>query len=356
MQLVSFSYNTGSWKLNDLNLQAVNLIVGKNANGKSRALSAIDLLVGTISQKKPVAGTWKVRFQTRTGENFDYSVACKISGWPSPQITSEMLIVDGKPLLERKGDSCRVFSVLTKKWEEFTPPVNQLVLHVRRDIKAYPSFEQLIGWANNSYGFRFGTISPLNALSGTEYDFMNPVEDLVDMFRQLNVQQKQQIITLLKEMGYEITEIKASIRTDIRLLEVTENGILKPIPHMGLSQGMFRIVALLVYFIYLVRVKKPQLITIDDLGEGLDYLRVVKLGKFIFESCQQEEVQLIATSNDGFLMNVVPIEYWNVLRRNGTEIVALNEKNNPELFENFAFTGLSNFDFFSSDYIDSKLK
>jgi len=33
----------------------------------------------------------------------------------------------------------------------------------------------------------------------------------------------------------------------------------------------------------------------------------------------------------------------------------LNEKNSPELFNNFSFTGLSNFDFFSSDYIDSNL-
>jgi energy-coupling factor transporter ATP-binding protein EcfA2 len=353
MQLVSFSFSDYSWKLNDLNLQEVNLIVGKNATGKSRTLSTVNSLVSMVSQKGEIAGggTWKVCFRTLSGEKFDYSIATKASG----QVTREILAVNGKMILDRKLSKCRVFSKVKNTYEELFPPDDQLVLHIRRDVRAYPDFERLIDWANNSYGFRFGTISPLNVFTNSGYDFMNPVEDLVDMFRQLSIPQKEQILILLGEMGYEITAIKAFIRTDTRLLEITENGISKPIPHVGLSQGMFRIVALLVYFTYLVRIKKPQLIIIDDLGEGLDYQRVVRLGKFIFDSCKIEHVQLITTSNDGFLMDAIPIEYWNVLRRVGTEITALNEKNNPELFENFAYTGLSNFDFFSSDYIDSRL-
>lgn len=351
MQLVNFSYSDYSWKLNDLSLQTVNLIVGQNASGKSRTLSNIDLLVNIISQKREIlgGGTWKVQFRSRSEEVLDYSIATKSSG----QITREVLAVDGKILLDRKGSACRVFSKITNSFEEFFPPENQLVLHVRRDIKAFPYFERLIEWATNSYGFRFGTISPSNALANSGYDFMNPVDDLVDMFRQLSDNQKDRVLELMNQMGYDITFIRASIRTDTRLLEVTENGITKPIPHFGLSQGMFRIVALLVYLTYLIRIKKPQLITIDDLGEGLDYQRVVRLGKFVFEACEQEEIQLIATSNDGLLMDSIPIKYWNVLIRKGTEIKALNEQNNPKLFKDFAFTGLSNFDFFSSDYLAS---
>jgi energy-coupling factor transporter ATP-binding protein EcfA2 len=358
MQLVNFSYNDNSWKLDDLYLQAVNLIVGRNASGKSRTLSSIESLADVLSQRRqlPHNASWRVQFLSATQQKIDYSIAIKASG----QIIREVFALDGKLLIDRKlsdeNSFSRVLNRSTNKMESFFPPEDKLVLHVRRDIKAYPEFERLIEWAANSYGFRFGTISPLNALADSGYDFMNPVEDLVEMFRQLSPSQTEEIVRLVNEMGYEITSIEWFVSINSRLLKVTERGIPTPILHSGLSQGMFRIVALLIYFTYLIRVKRPQLITIDDLGEGLDYSRVYKLGKFIFEACQQANVQLIATSNDGFLMDVIPIDYWNVLRRNGTEITALNEKNNSELFENFAFTGLSNFDFFSSDYIDSHLK
>lgn len=354
MKLVSFSYNDYSWQLNDMNLQDVNLIVARNANGKSRTLSVIDSLVRIISQKREMVGggTWKVCFRSLSGENYDYSVAAKTSG----QITREVLAVDKKILIDRKISAARVFSKITNKIEVIFPPEKQLILHVRRDIKAYPAFEKLIDWALNSYGFRFGTISPTNAFVNSEYDFMNPVDDLFDIYRQLSNSQRDHILGQLRDMDYEVTAIKAILRTDSRLLEVTENGVSRPILHVNLSQGMFRVLALLVYFTYLINVKKPQLITIDDLGEGLDYKRSGKIGKFIFDTCKDRGIQLIATSNDGFLMDSIPIKYWNILQRKGINVEALNERNSPDLFKNFIFSGLSNFDFFSSDYIESHLK
>ncbi len=353
MRIESFSYNDHSWKLDNLNLQELNLLVGRNASGKSRTLSAIDLLVDIISQKRELTGggSWKLRFRTSIGEALDYSVATKSSG----QITREVLVLNGKHLLDRKSSESKVFSRITDQFEEFFPPENQLVLHVRRDIRAFPEFERLIEWATNSYGFRFGTISPLNALANSGYDFINPVDDLMSMFRYLSPERKAVLLSTLNQLGYNVTSIKPIEKYNNRFLEVVEDGLSKPIPHTGLSQGMFRVIALLTYFSYLIHVKKPQLLIIDDLGEGLDYSRAVKLGKFIFDACRDETIQLIATSNDNFLMDAIPIEHWNVLRRNGTEITALNEKNSPELFNNFSFTGLSNFDFFSSDYIDSNL-
>ena len=55
-------------------------------------------------------------------------------------------------------------------------------------------------------------------------------------------------------------------------------------------------------------------------------------------------------------MDVVDLEYWNILQRQGSDITSINVKNNPELFSSFRFTGLSNFDFFSSDYIARHLQ
>ncbi len=60
-------------------------------------------------------------------------------------------------------------------------------------------------------------------------------------------------------------------------------------------------------------------------------------------------------TNDRFIMNRVPIEYWSVIRRLPNKAQICNYRNYKEVFDDFEFTGLSNFDFFSSDYLENEL-
>ena len=43
-----------------------------------------------------------------------------------------------------------------------------------------------------------------------------------------------------------------------------------------------------------------------------------------------------------------------LFRSEGSEVSSIDIIKNPDLFNDFLFTGLSNFDFFSSDYITRK--
>jgi hypothetical protein len=56
------------------------------------------------------------------------------------------------------------------------------------------------------------------------------------------------------------------------------------------------------------------------------------------------------TTNDRFIMNAVPLEYWLILSRDGGQVTSLNYRNSKEMFDDFESTGLSNFDLFSSGY------
>ena len=59
------------------------------------------------------------------------------------------------------------------------------------------------------------------------------------------------------------------------------------------------------------------------------------------------------STNDSFIMNAVDIENWAVIMREGNKISLYNYENSREIFEEFKFTGLNNFDFYASEFFRS---
>ena len=59
---------------------------------------------------------------------------------------------------------------------------------------------------------------------------------------------------------------------------------------------------------------------------------------------------MIMSTNDSFIMNAVDIQNWAVLVREGNKISLYNYENSKEIFEEFKFTGLNNFDFYASEF------
>ena len=183
---------------------------------------------------------------------------------------------------------------------------------------------------------------------------MNETGDIADLFDQLNKKQQNIVTENLNTLGFKIQEIKIE-KIGRKYLLIDEKGLKYWVNLNDLSQGMTRTLCLIIYLEFLISRKNPATIVIDDFGEGLDYIRAKALGKLAFQKCTNKGIQLIATTNDSFLMDTIDISNWNILKRDGKIVTSFNKQNHPKLFENFKFTGLSNFDFFSSDYIDSHL-
>ncbi len=350
MLLKKFSYRDYNWEIQDLNLQIVNLFVGQNATGKSRTLYHIDLLVKILTQKRDITwgGQWIVEFETNSNDILKYELTTKASG----EVSLEKLWKNNILKLERhRSSECRIFSETNNDWEQFTPPTNQLAILSRRDIRAFPYIERVIEWASTSFGFRFGNLSSDNP----EFDLLTAVEDIPVLFTELSLESKTKIISQFNDIGFNVSTINGKALANKNFLYVHEEGITNPLPHTKLSQGMMRSLSLLIFVEYLVSRKNPATVIVDDLGEGLDYVRAKALGKLVFDRCVEKGVQLIATTNDNFLMNVVDIDYWNVLIREGKTVKAINIINHPAIFEDFRFEGTSNFNFFSSSYLPSRL-
>jgi hypothetical protein len=121
-----------------------------------------------------------------------------------------------------------------------------------------------------------------------------------------------------------------------------------------ISQGMFRALSLFIQINYSLLASKPSCIVIDDIGEGLDYQRSSSIIKILIEKAETGLVQLIMSTNDEFIMNGVPIEYWSLIERTPGSAKLHNIYNSREKIEEFKFIGLNNFDLFTSEFLLQK--
>lgn len=349
MELTYFSYKESTWKLIEpIPLKEVNLLVGKNAVGKSKVIEAIYKMSNFILQQE---NPQKRFFATSLNfkdedQNIEYGFTYQLG-----EITDEYLSINGKTLLKRTGKKTLLEDNL------INPPADKLTLHVRRDTIQYPYFEKIVAWAKNVYGQRFNEIDA-DRESQTN-SFLSPVhkDDLYTMVKALSEKSIKNVIEQAQKLDYQLEMIQTlDLLKSVKIVIFKEKDVNDGLLISSLSKGMCRAVSLLIQMEYLSTQNQPSLWLIDDLGEGLDYDRTVKLGKLLFDYCRERGIQLLASSNDTFLMDIVDLQYWNILERKGEKVMPVNASNNPELFENFKFTGLSNFDFFSSDYISRNTK
>nr|WP_290447624.1 AAA family ATPase [Pseudomonas sp. 21LCFQ02] len=145
-------------------------------------------------------------------------------------------------------------------------------------------------------------------------------------------------------------------------IAVKEKGVRCFVNQGGLSQGMYRALAILVQFYANIlwarhacggrqlQLGDSPLILIDDIGEGLDHERARKMIGLLVSESLKYNIQIIMSSNDRYVMNYVPLENWTVLSRNGSKVSSINYNNSKDVFDEFSYSGLSNFDFFSGGH------
>ena len=351
MLLSSFSYKTNGWELTEMSaLKPTNLLVGKNASGKTRTIKALQNVTNFLQMKSIVFGEsefkTKLTFINPNIEGWKLVYSFEIAGG---KVVSEQLAVNGRMLIKRDVAKA-VFMGQT-----INPPMEKLVVQVRRDREAYPEVEALMEWAEGVIFISCSNINPFTVILGNATSIVNPLpfSTLVDT---LTKEDKKRVIASAKRLGYEIkdmTTVKAN--SEMKFVAVSERYVKANVMDFQLSSGMMRVLYILCFLEYVKHGVRHSLLLIDDLGEGLDYNRASLLGKRVFEECDNEHLQMIASSNDSFMMDVVEISKWQIVRRKNSKLEVLNQTNTPKLFEAFRLTGLSNFDLFSSDFIDNYL-
>jgi energy-coupling factor transporter ATP-binding protein EcfA2 len=369
MDYSQFQDRPQAWYLNGFTPARINLIVGKNATGKSRTLNIIGNLANLLSGDTKLtfdSGNYDITFE-KDGIPVRYYLA-----YEKAKILKEVLIFDqAEPVLNRgPGGEGKIFAAKLNQHIDFQTPEGELASLSRRDSIQHPFFEDLYEWGKSLRHYYFGSALGQHHLLVPFKDpskVFNPkATDEVANFLRRGVdkygkQMTDPILTDMKLIGYSLDEIgiapipgvvvKGIIPVPELLgLYVKESDLKDRTYQAEMSQGMFRALSLLIQLNLSHLEGTANCILIDDIGEGLDFERSVSLIKILIDKALNSSIQLIMSTNDRFVMNNVPLEYWSVIQRVGGKCRIFNYANSRKLFEEFEFTGLSNFDFLSSEF------
>lgn len=383
MKLDTFEYiyNQGEpdeWKVEECKFSQINLIVGKNASGKSRIVKSIYLLSQLLTESgslKPNSRTdkWHLYFDIDEPEN-ETKYLLKLE---KGLVIEEKLIIGNQTLLERdQSGEGNIWAEGLKTTMRFQTPQTELAVIKRRDKIQHPFLEKIYEWSNSLRFYEFGTqlgkntiaqIPPTIELLKHKTD-LKDYDYVVGIFaigkKEIGNNFIKKIIDDMNKIGYNILDIGIKVpsllSSDLsstddqnnlpQFLYVKENDLKAVTEQSLMSQGMFRALSLFIQINYSLLASKPSCIVIDDIGEGLDYQRSSSIIKLLIEKAKTGLVQLIMTTNDEFIMNGVPLEYWSVIERKSGSAKLHNIFNAKEKIEQFEFIGLNNFDFFTSEF------
>ena len=360
------------WRFKNLNFPMINLMVGKNASGKSRVLNVINGLANMLSRETQLrydSGNYELNFIS-DGNKIEYNLK-----YENREIQEEKFIENGEEKVTRSSDGTgSIYSLEMNKTIKFKIPKNEFAITTKRDEYQHPFLEQLNRWAEQVVLFRFGTSLGKDTVAMGSRDtekrrqFDNKNTNLA-IAKFINGQVKvgdtfvNAVISDMNAIGYELEKIEVGFSKNIKIettlevkpnfILVKESGISSLISQIDMSQGMFRALSLIIQINHatFLNSKNPEMtILIDDIGEGLDFERANLLVGLLLEKAEKHSFQLIMTTNDRFIMNKVPLNYWTVIDRIGSKLDFYNYENSKALFQKFELTGLSNFDMFSSKY------
>lgn len=385
LDIFKYIYNQGQpdeWKVEECEFSQINLIVGKNASGKSRIVKHIYILSQLLTESgtlKPDSkkNEWHLYFDTDKLESKTEYILKLDKGL----VTEEKLIINNKILLERNqsGEGNIWANELNKHIRFQTPQAELAVVKRRGDTIQHPFLENIYQWSNSLRFYEFGSqlgkniiarIPPKIELLKNKTD-LKDYEYVVGIFaigeKEFGNSFMEKIINDMKEIGYNISKIGTRVPSLLnfdtssanedneehilpKFLYVQENDLKAVTEQSLMSQGMFRALSLFIQINYSLLESKPSCIVIDDIGEGLDYQRSSSIIKLLIEKAKTGLVQLIMTTNDEFIMNGVPLEYWSVIERKSGSAKLHNISNAKEKIELFKIIGLNNFDFFTSEF------
>ena len=356
------------WKIS-LSFSPVTLLVGRNATGKTRTLNVINSLAKLLAHNQRMTEScFRAQFLNGS-ERIEYAIEIH-----DAVVQAEEVRIDNKPMLTRSRDGTgSIYAAEVGQDISFHVVESEPAVAAKRDLVQHPFLEPLLEWAEKTRFYSFSDKMGHRALvvvdeeRGVKTD-PSDTDQVVGVYRRGQKEYGDKYCSKVQEdmsrLGYpildigvgEVPGISISPRLPSPLLGiyVQEEDLGSETWQTTMSNGMFRALSLIVHVRYAEFSGSSSCIIVDDIGEGLDFERATALLEMVSESASAHAVQLVMATNDRFIMNAVPVESWRGLVRKGRKILVKSQDTDPDLFEEFRFSGLSNFDLFATDFLETK--
>jgi AAA15 family ATPase/GTPase len=320
-----FDGQSNYWALKPFELGKINLLVGKNATGKTNTITKITWLGNMLAGTQPQllnSCSYDVEF-VDTDDVYKYSLKHSFG-----KVDSERLeINDEEKIIRNKDGIGEIYANELGQKIKFQLPSNQLAVVLKRDSIQHPFLEKIFTWADGLRFYEFGTslgkdtfiltnnkdniiVNPKDANSVVGL-FMKGNHDFPNDFR-------EKILSYMGDIGYELSEV-GTVTNQNLLLQIIPGGPIPMTPdslpfmiyaeeknskltisQQLMSQGMFRAFSLLIQIIYNILSNSSLTILIDDIGEGLDFDRSSRLIKLLIDLAEKNEnIQLIISCYAG---------------------------------------------------------
>ncbi|MFR9166845.1 MAG: AAA family ATPase [Dysgonomonas sp.] len=338
----------------------INLLVGKNAAGKSRTLNVLKEIGGLLSCSYNLLNTPfpEARYELVFVDNRqEYSY---ILTYEDKSVSEELVFVNGEKLFDRKNN---YISQKLSSENISLSDIDKHTLAVSLHSKECPSLEKLYEWGKSLQNAAFTNqiekkylIPDLDSLKTqlkNQIGSINSVPLLYVFAKGKELYGDKFINNIIKDMdklGYPIDIIDIMKCNGGYGLCVKESELDDFTDQLEMSQGMYRSLSLVVQLRYALMSKMSACILVDDLGEGLDFDRSKLLVDILINNIDKSNIQIFFTTNDRFVMNKLPLEFWSVIERYPHKSVFYNYYNSKTTFEDFKYTGLSNSDFLATDF------
>lgn len=335
----------------------INLLVGKNASGKSRTLNVIREIAGLLSGKISLskANTATQRFELIfEGDKKEYNY---FLDFKDRIVVSEILLVDGKEYMNRaKG----LFIELAESKNVSISVDDTHLAITATDVNGNIYYKPFVQWGKSLKNYFFSNqiekahlVKDYRVIEEKDQD----VEDTSILVYTLYMGKKtfgdkfiSEVKSCMYELGYsQISDIDIQEAKGGYGICVEEDGRYI-VSQRDMSQGMFRALALFIFLTYAHMSNMSVCILVDDMGEGLDFERSKGLIDIVTNKIHNSNIQYFMTTNDRHIMNHIPLRFWSVIEREKNKSIFYDIVNSTEKFDDFKYTGLNNFDFLTTDF------
>lgn len=371
--LESYSKDDIELSYPEVEIDAFNLFIGDNAQGKTRLFRVLRFIKGLLLSESTrprlltnFIGKFKFEYINEKEEIDNLSYTIEIFPSNERNLYMEEIKKNGQVTLSTKENKKTLYDEQTQSYiENFFVPSNTPALAAINDskfesIKLIREFflRMLILDSSNNNGQKIDLAALiLNADASNLPDVLfNWKEQCPNLFQEI-IEDFKRCFTSIKEIKFQPLPFALPGRKPIRLA-IQEEGIKREIAQENWSGGFGRALCLLTLpktqFDFEGIIYHPSLICIDEVENSLDF----KTLKFIIHYLQDysSQTQIIVSSHSPIMSEFIHPKDWHIVRRKGSKIrISKPEKVEPDLDKQLDFFRQKYWDFYTKHVSGSDL-